>query len=571
MSNTHLANSIFLCSSAGKLFYTSKDLGKIQLDILKIIADFASVGGEPVSTQRIADGTLEMEKVHQNGFNGIVAVYSWQTTSEEHIRITELQEKLLELEGVFETSLDGFVVADGKGIFRRVNSSYERISGLKREKILGFSGKELVIAGLISHSATEIVLNTGKVASIDQGFPNSHQRSYITANPLFNDKGEIFRIVTNVRDITELHVLRNKLVKSQEDLDNCSRLVKNLTQKPTSLVFRSAAMRQIKDTSLRLSQINSPILVFGDTGVGKEVIADFIHNNSPRMNKPFLKINCASIPEHLLEAELFGFTGGAFTGANKEGSLGLFEMANQGTVLLDEVGEMPMVLQAKLLRFVETQEFYRVGGRKPVKVNVRLLAATNRNLEEMIATKTFRMDLFYRLAAFCINIPPLCKRREDIIPLALHFLKKSTERHGLARSFDPAIFEALYNYSWPGNVRELAHLIERLVIMSDSSVIAPEFLPNNMRIESRSSRGGPQQKIQPSFSDTLPGPLGYLALENRRSVDIMELTYNEAKEEFERAFWNRVQNPYLSYRQIAKKLQVTHVTVMKKIRRYGGE
>jgi PAS domain S-box-containing protein len=546
--NTACTASTFLIfSPQGKLIHVARDrnIEEILPAILKSVEEFVNSEAGSEQCVKLAGGTLEIERIHHRAFTGIAATYHRRTTKADHHYIAELKKKCTELEVVFETSRDGIVVADENGIYRSANSSYERISGLKRDNIIGRSGADLVALGLVSQSATEQVLLTGKPATLNQIFLRSQKRSHITANPLYDNKGNIYRVVTNVRDTTELHNLRTKLSKSQERLNRYSQLVKALTQEKDASIFRSAAMREIRDNALRFARTDAPVLLVGDTGTGKEVLADFIHSKSLRAKEPFLKINCAAIPDHLLEAELFGYKGGAFTGANRQGKIGLFEMANNGMVLLDEIGEMPLQLQAKLLRFVESHEFYKIGDQKPTKVNVRLLAATNRNLDELSQSKEFRTDLLYRLKVLCIVIPPLRERQEDILPLMQYFLERNNRRYGQNKIFHQDIFKYFMHWSWPGNVRELEHLVERLVIMSDASGIPPALLPGEMlRIDAPGTPEGDGK-------------------------DSGDTSYARAREHFERSFWNRVRETYPSCRAAAKALDVTHVTVLKKIKRYA--
>ncbi|MDR2603884.1 MAG: sigma 54-interacting transcriptional regulator [Desulfovibrio sp.] len=551
VSKDYPASAFLMFSPRGQLIHTVPDLDieEVLPAILESIAEFVKGHETLVHCARTEDGTLAMQRFQHKYFNGIVAAYHWKTTEDQHHCIAALKKKCTELEGIFETSRDGIVVADENGVYRRVNSSYERISGLKKDKVIGRSGAELVASDLISQSATEQVLSTGKPVTLDQIFLRSQRRSYITANPLYDSKGNIFRVVTNVRDTTELHNLRTRLSKTQERLNRYSQLVKTFTREKDGAIFRSAAMREIRNNALRFSKTDAPVLLVGNTGTGKEVLADFIHRKSPRAGEPFLKINCAAIPDHLLEAELFGYKGGAFTGANRRGKVGLFETANNGTLLLDEIGEMPLSLQAKLLRFVESREFYKIGDQGPSKVNVRLLAATNRSLDDLAQSRDFRTDLLYRLKVLCIDIPPLRERREDILPLMQRFLEKNNRRYGQNKAFHPDMFKHFLLWSWPGNVRELEHLVERLVIMSDDADIVPALLPPEML---RNSTGAPDSGAGPSPPST----------------EYEGMSYGEARDRFERSFWSRVRKRYPSFRQAAKALDVTHVTVLKKIKRY---
>lgn len=535
------ATAVFICSTGGDLIYASEAPEGISRQVINSVEAFIQQGlRERLAVERLDNGTLELRLISKGPMNCVLAIYSWQTSDHEHWRITELKKLSMELESILETSHDGIVVADGEGTFININTSYERISGLGRHQILGRSGWDIVKRGYVSQSATILVLESGEPVSINQVFDNG-RKSYVTANPLRDETGKIFKVVTNVRDTTEIQNLRDRLVQSQARLNQYSQIVKNLTQERDDLIFRSLKMRQVKDNAVKFAQVDAPLLIIGETGVGKEVVADYVHKHSLRSSEPFLKINCAAIPEHLLEAELFGYEEGAFTGASKRGKPGLLEMANNGMILLDEVGELPSILQAKLLRFVEHQEFYRVGGKKPRKVNVRLLAATNRDLEDMVEQKTFRVDLFYRLNVLRINIPGLRDRPEDILVLVDYFLQKANQRYAQDKVFDPDIYRYLMSYGWPGNVRELEHMVERLVIMSDSKIIEARLLPPHM----------------------LLCQLGDLPLDSG-------LSYREAKDNFERSFWRRVQTLYPSYRQAARALKVNHSTVIKKLGRYGG-
>lgn len=235
-----------------------------------------------------------------------------------------------------------------------------------------------------------------------------------------------------------------------------------------------------KDTAkIALSQAS--VLISGESGTGKELIARAIHYNSRRAKGPFIKVNCAALPESLLESELFGHEKGAFTGAQTLRQ-GLFERANEGTLLLDEIGEMPLVLQAKLLRILQEREFERIGGHQTIKVDIRIIAATNRDLQAMVKEGTFREDLFYRLNVIHLILPPLRDRREDISLLANHFLQKfSSENQRDIIDIDPMAMSLLTTWSWPGNIRELSNVIERAVVMNSGPIIFSEDLPPQIR------------------------------------------------------------------------------------------
>lgn len=250
------------------------------------------------------------------------------------------------------------------------------------------------------------------------------------------------------------------------------------------LIYKSKIMHQVFELAIKVAKVNSNVLITGESGVGKEVIAKIINQAGPRAQKPFLQINCGAIPENLLESELFGYEGGAFTGAKKTGKMGYFELSHEGTLLLDEIGELPLNLQVKLLRAIQDREIFRIGGTKPYKFDVRIIFATNRNLEKMVQNGLFRADLYYRLNVVPINIPPLRKRTDDIIPLAIHFLEIFNSKHKTNKRFEPEVLLAFERYNWPGNVRELENVIERLVIISDEEIIGLQYLPfNNIKSE----------------------------------------------------------------------------------------
>ena len=250
----------------------------------------------------------------------------------------------------------------------------------------------------------------------------------------------------------------------------------------SAIIGRSKKMREVFEVLAMAAPSDATILILGESGTGKELIANAIHQNSLRKEKPFVKVNCAALAENLLESELFGHEKGAFTGAVAR-RLGRFEQADGGTLFLDEIGDMSLATQAKILRVLQEGEFERLGGEKTLKVNVRVIAATNKNLEEEVEKGTFRKDLFFRLSVVPVHLPALRERKEDIPVLAEHFLKKYAEKNNrLLRGFTPQAMDLLMRYDWPGNVRELENVIERAVILSREQFITPEALPANVRM-----------------------------------------------------------------------------------------
>ena len=280
-----------------------------------------------------------------------------------------------------------------------------------------------------------------------------------------------------------LRTLLSKILKDNRKITNDGRREKDSLaepevskRSPDNYIITSSKMQEVYQAALRVSKFNCTVLLTGESGVGKEVIAHEIHTNSNRNFFPYIKINCASIPEGLLESELFGYEKGAFTGANTNGKAGFFEIAQNGTLFLDEVGELPLQLQGKLLRVLQEQEIYRIGGTKPVKIDVRVITATNKDLESMVRQKLFRSDLFYRLNVFPIHIPPLRERKEDIIPLMQLYVDRYNKEFGVSKKLDSNMLDYFSGYDWPGNIREIQNIVQRLLINTGSNVIALEDL-----------------------------------------------------------------------------------------------
>lgn len=291
---------------------------------------------------------------------------------------------------------------------------------------------------------------------------------------------------------------------------------------------------------IRIAKVDSTVLLQGESGVGKELIAEIIHTNSRYKEGPFVRVNCGAIPENLLESELFGYESGAFTGASKAGKAGLFELAQGGMIFLDEIGELPMKLQVKLLRVLQDRSVLRVGGTSPVKIDCRVIAGTNRDLEEMIENKEFRLDLFYRLNVVPVIVPPLREHREDIPALMNHFINIFNQKYGMEKRIDTGVYNALIEYNWPGNIRELENLMERLVVTCIHDIITVQDLPANIRAGSGLS------------GEDKPMP-----------------TLREALENTERELLIDAFARYSSSYQIARVLGIDQSTVIRKARRYG--
>lgn len=385
-----------------------------------------------------------------------------------------------DLSAIIENSYDGIYITDNQGVTLRTNSAIERITGIPKEYYIGKSVDRLIDRGILKASVTHLVRKNGRTASLVQ---ESHEGKPIllTGAPLFNERGEVEKVVTNIRDLSDLKDLETELTKVRklnEEYRKELSLLKESNHIIQGAIVKSEKMKNIYDTAERIADIDATVLISGETGVGKDILANYIYEKSTRSDKgEFIKVNCGAIPAELLESEFFGYEAGAFTGANPKGKVGLFEAANNGVLFLDEIGELPINLQVKLLRVLQDGEIQKVGGVNFKKINIRIIAASNRNLKKMIADGEFREDLYYRLNVIPMEIPPLRKRRDDILPLTNFFLKETNEKYNMNKTLSNSLKGNFYSYQWPGNVRELSNLIERLVVTNPHEEIGEQDLP----------------------------------------------------------------------------------------------
>ena len=408
----------------------------------------------------------------------LIPVADKSNLSEVLKELKATRELCQKLNMIIEYAPDGIYVTDGEANVIRINPAFEKMSGLRREDMLGRPSKELEESQLVLNSNhLEVVRQRKTVSNIVKYIPNN-RTALVTSIPIFDEKGHIALIVSSTRDFTELNELKNKLAverKRRMEYEKQIELIKNINS--DKIIAVDKKMLNLLYKARRVASVDVSVLITGETGGGKEEFAKYIHANSLRAKGAFITINCGAIPEDLVESELFGYEKGAFTGARAEGKPGILEVANGGTVFLDEVGELPLQVQVKLLRALENRVIQHVGGTKSIPIDIRLISATNRNLEEMIEKGTFRDDLYYRLNVVPIRIPPLRERRDDIIPFVNHFLTGANKRYHLQKSFSNMAYRILYGYHWPGNVRELKNVIERVAVMSDDNVILAEELP----------------------------------------------------------------------------------------------
>ena len=417
----------------------------------------------------------------------IVAVLTeFQDISEYDAMISELRGFTIlnkELEAIFESSYDGLYITDGKAKTIRVNKAYERITGLLKKNLIGRDMHSLVDEKVFNCSVTLEVLKKKKSITIMQQVKGGKQ-IIATGTPVFDGKNEILLVVTNVRDITKLNRLRAQV----EDTRRInSRFYQTLQEHDgiehvlQEMVVKSQSMIQVIKRAIKVANAETSVLLLGESGVGKSMLAKIIHQMGLRKNDPFVKINCGVIPELLMESELFGYEKGAFTGALQSGKAGLIEAAHGGAVFLDEVGELKLDMQVKLLEVIEDKTFMKIGASHSSKVDVNIIAATNRDLKKMIQDGTFREDLYYRLNIVPIRIPPLRDRKEDIPALIHNILEKFNRQKKINKRMAPEAVDMLIRHDFPGNVRELANIVERMIIMSDGDKIGLDDIPSEIR------------------------------------------------------------------------------------------
>ncbi|ANE88775.1 TPA: sigma 54-interacting transcriptional regulator [Bacillus cereus] len=392
--------------------------------------------------------------------------------------VAEKERVLMDLKDVFEYAFDEIFVTDEQGIVVRVNSTCERHYQLAAEELVGKHVKELQKDGIFYPSATLEVIEKKRPIELVQT-TKSGEYLHVRTRPVFDDEGNLRRVISYSRDLTELYQLRQKVEEMDNQLKTYKKELRE-TYEHEGLIFKSLAMQKIVDTIKKVSVVDSTVLVLGETGVGKSRLVRHLHEVSHRKNESFYEINCAALPTNLIESELFGYSGGSFTGANREGKKGLLESAHKGTLFLDEIGEMPLEIQAKLLQVLQEKTFRPIGGRELKKVDVRIVAATNRDLSEMVKQGTFRKDLYYRLNVIPIAIPPLRERTEDILPLIYHYLQQFNKKYGRDVKLAPSTLQMFVGYPWEGNNREIENVIERIVITVDD-VVTVEDLPLSMQ------------------------------------------------------------------------------------------
>lgn len=449
------------------------------------------------------------------------------------VGMKEINEKFVK---ILENSQDMICFLDKNGIINYINPSYIKHTGVKSENILGKHIINIEPNGYIYKSFKD------KLKFNDVIYPVNTVNVIGNVEPLFVDDNFI-GVISTARPINELKELISKLNKSQEELNYYKEeFLKQISTNSSfqNIIGSSRTLKDILYICEKASKTTSTVLIRGESGTGKELIAKVIHNNSNRHDKPFVRVNCASIPENLLESELFGYEKGSFTGATKS-KPGKFAIANGGTIFLDEIGDMPLSMQVKLLRVLQEMEIDPIGGINPIPIDVRVIAATNRNLEKMLEENTFREDLYYRLNVIGINLPALRERKEDIPDLVEHFIKKlnnKLNKNILGISNDA--LNLLQLYQWPGNIRELENIIERAMNFCDEKYISSFYLPSYFKSNETSSKD-----INIDKDNILPF------------------------EEYEKQIIKMAMEKYKTFNKAGKALGLTHRTISLKCKKYN--
>ena len=469
---------------------------------------------------------------------------------------------------------DSIFITDKDGVCMYVNPAHRRNTAISPEEILGRNVEDIIKQGnlFVGGATLEVLKQKKKVTKLATVTKTNPSRMGLAVGtPIFDGKGHLHQVVVSSRPVYSLKELADDYGKFLAELNAMKEDKERITIIPDGkldsnrLVGFSYCLKKVWTTIELAAPTDATVLLTGESGVGKEVVADEIFRLSKRSNKTFVKVNCASIPPNLLESELFGYEKGAFSGANSSGKQGLFEMANGGTLLLDEIGDMPMDLQVKLLRAIQNKEITRVGGTKPIKLDIRFIAATNCDLKKKIAEGTFRQDLYFRLKVIPIYIPPLRERLADLEELCSHFQKRFSEKHGKNFKLSPSQIDIMKRYQWPGNIRELENVIEYMTICSNGiTEMGDEMLKNLLEISV--SEDNMANKSLSGFAGE-DHRMDYTTLaEGNVSANT---TLAQAVENFEKALIQSVLAKSKNLRDAGALLGVNASTISRKIKQYS--
>lgn len=460
--------------------------------------------------------------------------------------LPEVKKLILERDAIIDSITEGVWVCDAKGVVIRVNPVSARLSGAEPSEFLGKNMRELQAEDYFKDCATLEAIKQKTTVTRLVALKKTGIKVIATAKPIFDDKGELIMTVGTERDITKLEALHQFLEEQAAIQTSYQTKIKELQilhDVSQTFIAKSKPMLQVLEHIIKVSNVDSTVLILGESGVGKSAIANFIHKHSDRAQHNLLSINCASIPETLIESELFGYEKGAFTGAQEKGKPGLIEMAHGGTFFLDEIAELSLASQSKLLKFLDEGSIIRIGGTTKRQVDVRVIAATNRDLEQLVSEGNFRHDLYYRLNVISIHVPPLRERNECVLALLKHYINHFAEKMNYKRTLAPRTLERLLSYEYPGNIRELINICERIVVLTDREYVVPGDLPQHIFFKDGQRSSAPESLRE---GETLV----------------------ETMSRVERSLLLNARNQYGSHDKMAKALGVTQPTITRKMKKY---
>lgn len=479
-------------------------------------------------------------------------------------RLARFHERGIDFKEVVDGLDDSILITDADGVVLYINPAYTRNTGITEEDVLhrdirALMGEDKLFTG---GAVTSVLESQKSVFRLSTTYKTEEPLvGYVVGTPIFKPDGSLRQVVACSRPIVTLSSL-------QEDFEAFVKEINSIRPKSIStdsdkhlsgsMVGKYGSLRQIDTLLDRIAPTDASVLITGESGVGKEVVADEIYRRSLRRDKPYVKINCASIPGHLLESELFGYEKGAFTGANARGKVGLFEYANHGTLMLDEIGDMPMDLQVKLLRAIQSQEITRIGGTRPIKLDIRFLALTNADLKKKVSEGTFRQDLYYRLNVIPIAVPALRQRTEDFEELCNYFIERFAKKYDRTFSLTQWQIDYMKRYSWPGNIRELENVMEYLILCSSGiGRIEDDVLRGLLNVPEEIPE---IQSAVPKAATPQPEPIPELPDEG---VD-----FNTAVADFEKRLLEQVLKGSSNLRDASRKLNINASTICRKIKQY---
>lgn len=437
----------------------------------------------------------------------------------------EKLQKNLSIVDILDNIDAGIVIYDAEGNFVFMNTMMVNWRNIPRDEYLKMNVHDFT--DVLDVCVFDLVLQNKKRISRLQNYRdyqnvNSNIKlRMVTGTPIFDNSGNIRYVVMLMQDIQDFEQQYHSLLKNHAILNNG---LSGGRESKTGMVAKSKEIRRLLSVTDNISILDSTVLLYGESGCGKEVFAHYIHEHSNRKNGPMITVNCAAFPKDLIEAELFGYEKGSFTGANKEGKKGLAEAANHGTLFLDEINSLPLSVQGKVLRMIEEKCIRPIGSVHAKQVDFRLLAATNRDLRKMVELGTFREDLYYRLNVIPLMIPPLRNHRDDIIPLCLHFLYYFCQKYNLRKSFSGKVLNELYQYNWPGNIRELKNFVERIVVMTPSSTKEILEIPHGLLGDVFSASSSPDSVREPSLNPVTATPYFPRKLGRQEIIDALALS-----------------------------------------------